>query len=128
MPASTLPLAEKEDHPEEEQEQKHDEASVIAAFQPPESALQGEWVCMNLRTLWASRKGRRGIADPAGGVSFEPMYGQEIRVAFPVVADPKTNPPEGSIRFDVFQQYLMLTMAGMIDKALVMNESNEQFA
>jgi hypothetical protein len=69
----------------------------------PETAVVGDWLVLSLIKFWNNSHVKSSTDDHKFGVTVEPPYGKEIRLALPLVDSPKEAPPEGTLTIEQFE-------------------------
>lgn len=71
------------------------EGSVV--IEPLSAVINGEWMIVAVTKFWFQTETRIGNEAQKGGLTFEYPFGNEIRLALPLVENPSTDIPENCI-------------------------------
>lgn len=66
-------------------------------FEPKSSIYEDQYVIVAVLKFWYQSEKREGTNSEKGGVTFEAPYGNEIRLALPIVDNPTAELPENCI-------------------------------
>jgi hypothetical protein len=91
----------------------------------PDSAIAegGEWLIVSITKIWSSRKGRRGVVDPDGGLTIEPESTTVLLLALPLVDEPKTAQPEGTLSMQQVEERIIAPIVRLNEQITKTNDN-----
>lgn len=104
------------------------EPEVNVEIEQPQTAMVegGDWLVVSVVKMWIDRKGRRGVIDPSGGLSAAPAYSTEILLAVPLVDEPKTPNPPGTLTPEQFKDRVIGTLVSLNEQIVNVDEKPKQ--
>jgi hypothetical protein len=92
----------------------------------PQSAIveDGQWLIFAVTKMWLDRKGRRGVVDPSGGLTAAPAFDSEVLLAFPLVDNPTSANPKGTITVPEFQKRIIGPLVNLNEKIVSVDTSD----
>jgi hypothetical protein len=86
------------------------------SYTEPQSAILGDYIIVSVTKFWCQYDSENGNRKDREGLTLEKPFGNEIKLALPLVDNPVTELPENVITLDQFKAALksmLTTMKGL---------------